>query len=402
MRRVLTAAAVTLAVAGCGAGHSVTISVTPRRSAEYQPVDVRISGLQPGEQVTLAVTSTDAAGVRFASSASFRAGSNGRIDLAKTAWPMGLLAKMTATTGPNPAFYSFGAGDRDFRVTTRAAGRTLATATFVRAASLVPLTTRSLTVARDGFQGVLAAPKDARRLPAVLELGGSEGGPGRAATGLAANGLAVLSVGYFAAPGLPRYLHDIPLEYFRKALVWLEQQPQVDPARVTVMGTSYGSEAALLLGAHYPKLVHAVAAIATGSVSTCGITGAHGLSCLGAAWTFRGKPVPYTRQWDNPHPTDDPAAVIPVERIRGPVFLTCGGLDQVWSSCRYARAIVARLKAHASPYPTTLNEYPGASHYGAQVYRYWPGALGYDVFVPGDERARERLWPDAIAFLKRG
>jgi hypothetical protein len=37
-----------------------------------------------------------------------------------------------------------------------------------------------------------------------------------------------------------------------------------------------------------------------------------------------GRPVPYTNQFDQPHPTDNPAAVIPVGKIHGPVFLDCG------------------------------------------------------------------------------
>jgi hypothetical protein len=50
----------------------------------------------------------------------------------------------------------------------------------------------------------------------------------------------------------------------------------------------------------------------------------------------------------------------------------------------------------------TLLDYPGVGHFGAQILRDWPGSMADDVFVPASERAREALWPRAIAFLQRG
>ena len=41
-----------------------------------------------------------------------------------------------------------------------------------------------------------------------------------------------------------------------------------------MLGSSHGSEAALLLGVHYPRLVHSVVALVPSSVVTCGIVGA--------------------------------------------------------------------------------------------------------------------------------
>jgi hypothetical protein len=158
---------------------------------------------------------------------------------------------------------------------------------------------------------------------------------------LAADGIPTLEIGYFHAPTLPDRLVNIPLEYFRTALRWLEHRREVDPGRTSVMSGSYGTEAALLLGVHYPALVHRVVALTPSNVVTCGIAGAHRpLGCLGSAWTFAGKPLPYTKLLNNPAPWDDPRAVIPVQRIEVPVFLSCGGRDEVWSSCAYAHAIV--------------------------------------------------------------
>jgi BAAT / Acyl-CoA thioester hydrolase C terminal len=45
--------------------------------------------------------------------------------------------------------------------------------------------------------------------------------------------------------------------------------------------------------------------------------------------------------------------VIPVERISGPVLLTCGGLDVQWPSCSYVDDITQRLTAHHFRPPVT-------------------------------------------------
>ena len=67
-------------------------------------------------------------------------------------------------------------------------------------------------------------------------LGGSEGGLGagaaRVARAIAEHGYAVLQLAYFGAPGLPKQLQLIPLEYFKTAIDWLAAQPGVDPRRM--------------------------------------------------------------------------------------------------------------------------------------------------------------------------
>ena len=96
----------------------------------------------------------------------------------------------------------------------------------------------------------------------MLVFGGSDGGLSGTlvAALLAAHGYPALALAYFNAPGLPAQLSDIPLEYFATALRWLRAQPQVDPRHVLTLGVSRGSEAALLLGAYYQRLVDGVIA----------------------------------------------------------------------------------------------------------------------------------------------
>ena len=63
--------------------------------------------------------------------------------------------------------------------------------------------------------------------PAVLVLGGSEGGLSRNPTAelLASHGYDTLQLAYFGERGLPAELERIPLEYFVRALHWLAARP---------------------------------------------------------------------------------------------------------------------------------------------------------------------------------
>jgi dienelactone hydrolase len=211
---------------------------------------------------------------------------------------------------------------------------------------------KQLRPAKGGIYGNLYLPKHtAGRRPAVLVFGGSGGGltTGMAAALLAAHGYPSLALAYFKVPGLPRALHNIPLEYFTRALGVLRAQPGVDPDHVMVAGESRGGEAALLLGAYFPRLVNGVIAGVPSSVVNPGWpdTGR-------PAWTIRGRPFP--------DPPGTAQAVIPVERIRGPILLACGEQDAVWPSCYFSDAITARLRAHRSPYPVTALRYRDAGH----------------------------------------
>jgi pimeloyl-ACP methyl ester carboxylesterase len=157
----------------------------------------------------------------------------------------------------------------------------------IRRAQSVNVLRTDLTVAKDGLAGAYFAPSPRSHGPAVLQIGGSGGSYGHLpAALLASHGSPTLSLAYFKEPGLPQTPKDIPLEYFAKALRWLAAQPGVDPRRVIVYGVSRGGEAALLIGAMYPELVHGVIA----STPSADVNGA--FPGPGDAWTLGGEPVP--------------------------------------------------------------------------------------------------------------
>ena len=108
-------------------------------------------------------------------------------------------------------------------------------------------------------------------------------------------------------------------------------QPDVDPARLWIISGSRGTEAAVLVAAHWPELVHGVVAAAPSSFANGAVTGqCHATSYTAAAWSFDGKPIP-----DN--------TPLPVHKLSGPVMLVSGGKDLVWPSELHADQISAAL-----------------------------------------------------------
>jgi dienelactone hydrolase len=278
-------------------------------------------------------------------------------------------------------------------------------------------------VTTNGLVADFYAPADAQGpLPAVIVLGGSGGGMDERtaweARTLAEHGYATLQLAYFLAPDLPTALHLIPLEYFKTAVDWLRAQPGVDPERIGVVGTSIGGMAALVLAAHYPEFKVVVAAVPSSVIwTTFG-------SSRASMFSLEGKPLPYlphglnggSRIYDLYDEglnsiAQHPDAVIPVERINGPVMLICGRLDALWPSCRMSAQVIARLEANKFRHAFQLLEYAGGGHsvFGPSVAPQSPafGSLGRLGGSPASNNlARIDSWPKAEVFvdaaLRRG
>ena len=136
------------------------------------------------------------------------------------------------------------------------------------------------SVTANGLVAALYVPAGAHgRLPGIIILGGSEGGMGKptARDGrlIAQRGYAVLQLAYFDAPGLPKDLALIPVEYFKTAIDWLRTRPDVDPDRIGIVGGSIGGEVALTVASHYRE-IRAVVATMPSSVVWPGIIHAPG------------------------------------------------------------------------------------------------------------------------------
>jgi uncharacterized protein len=262
-------------------------------------------------------------------------------------------------------------------------------------------------------------PHPAGRLPAIVLLGGSEGGLSAGAAHeaqlIAEHGYAVLQVACFGAPGLPKLLGLIPLEYFKTAIDWLQAQPLVDPSRVGIVGTSIGAEAALIVAAHNPE-IRVVVVGSPSSVVWPGIDQSN--PNPPSSWSLGDQAVPdlpygwtgsFTSEFalyaDGLKALDaHPDAVIPVERINGPILMVCGEADTLWPSCPMADLILARLtERHFKPRVRVL-AYADAGHvaFGPQVEiteqtTKTLSSLGGSA--RGNASARANSWPEALSFL---
>jgi dienelactone hydrolase len=369
---MVAAVAVTSCTGGGTDVHAV-ISARPQAAVLDRPVSISVTGLPMGARTTVTASATDADGTRWSASAEFTAGSDGTVSLDRPplsgsysgANPMGLLQSMAPPADSRRTVLVPGPGGYDVTLQASVDGKPVASTELRRQApSTAGVTTRDFRVPADGIYGTLYRPKDSStRRPAVLYFGGSEGGLkpliAEYAALLASHGYPALAVAYFQEPGLPPTLTRVPLEYFTRALALLRAQPGVDPRRVYVMGASRGGEAALLLGATFPQLVDGVIAFVPGSYVNSAIPDRGD-----SGWTLAGRELPYVpvSKFGAPAASVDPRAVIPVERIDGPVLLTCGEVDLEWPSCSFVDDGTRRLTAHHFRHPVTVLRYPDGGH----------------------------------------
>jgi acetyl esterase/lipase len=342
------------------------------------PYWVSVRGLPAGETVTIRSRLWGYRGF-----ADFVVGVDGTVDCSRDAPvagtyagidPEGLLWSMRAEEAMRES-------DFDVHYSVELGGEELARATIVR--TPLGLDMNVIDVRKAGVVGTLFWRDTGHQSPAVILLGGSEGGlesTQLTAAWLAEHGYVALSLGYFGAEGLPPTLDGIRVELVREALSWLAERAEVDDTRFAVMGTSRGSELALEAAARFRE-IRAVVAVAPSAVRWPGIGG--------TAWTFGGEPLGYLSS-DARAPTrtladgrvvvhaapvfrDAVAAASPmeldgasvhVEDAVAAVLFLGGDADAIWPSCDLARIGLDRLASsgHAASHPDRLVCVEGAGH----------------------------------------
>lgn len=228
-----------------------------------------------------------------------------------------------------------------------------------------------------------------------MVIGGSSGRePSYLAERLAEDGIAALSLAYFGRPGLPPALVGIPLEYFRAGILALRNALPSPEIPVLTLGASRGSEAALLAGIHFGDLVDGVVAAVPGNVVLCGWPPA------GPAWLLAGRPLPFVKRF-GPE-SAEPEAIIPVERVQGPILLLSAGADTVWPSEAMAEAMGARLDSRGHPFGHRVLNYPEAGHLlGYLVPEVRTGGLPVGLTDdPATQAARAEAWPATLEFIR--
>lgn len=275
------------------------------------------------------------------------------------------------------------------------------------------------TVYSPTVKGELFVPKGAMNRPAVIVIGGSEGGilgASPIAGALAAAGFPALAVAYFGEPGLPQQLEEIPLETFGQALAWLADQTCADSNRIGVVGGSKGAEAALLVASHFPTVgavaAHAGTHVVWQSINRRSFT-------RRSSWTFEGRPLPFVtfRGWFNPlkglagyyasslaAAPDPEGCAIPIERAQSAILLVSGGRDTMWNASAMSRRLVGRLAGADYKRPVIHFDYPQAGHlaFGPPLPAGHPAKrmlARYGGSIETNTAARADSWPKFLSFL---
>ena len=261
-----------------------------------------------------------------------------------------------------------------------------------------------------GVEGVRWVPERASGT-GVLVFGGSSGRVDTArAELLARHGAVAESIRWFGGAGQHEGPWEIAIELFLSRV----QELATVCDRIIVVGTSFGSEAALLTGAHSTH-VSAVVAFAPSDVVWTGVT-AQGRAT--SHWTLNGRVVPHVPFINGWEPAGDPPefvhfyrecrahfpehvhdAAIPVERIRH-VVVVAGGDDRVWPALTHAEAIAERRRWHGMA--TTVVTDPDAGHRTILPGEV-PASGGIRMLRGGNDAADRRLgneaWRHLVALL---
>ena len=406
------------------------------------PRRIALSGLPTDAEVTIAAE-TPRDGHVWRAEAVFAATADGSIDLGRDAPLHGNYAGVAAMgliwaqTGSGELFPADLSRPLETTLTARIGGKTVASGQFSQTLMAEGVTRHPL--AENGLVGTLFLPAGAGPHPAIMILNGSGGGINEPRAALwASRGVAALALGYFGAPGLPKYISNTPLEYFSRGLDWLRARVRPKNDFVAVAGQSRGGELALLLGATFPDKVSAVLGYLPSAFVHGGQAAADpapGLGRDGPCWTLGGKPL--VHQWqDNAtaswKPYDeathmrrnadamrtalgDPAAMararIPVERIAGPVLLISGGDDGAWPSDLYSLIVQSSLLAAGHPHEVLWKNWPAAGH--SILFPYTPATRiahrhpvsGIATTMGGTPAANAEAnivaWETALAFVRR-
>jgi dienelactone hydrolase len=448
--------ALTLAMAGFSAHAQPIIGVTPSEVVEGDPIHIVVTGLKAGQTVTLRasrrVPGYPSGEQAFRGSATFVADANGVVDL-RSSRPLegssydrpdaaGLFWSMTLDRNASLARGSSvqsvgGPGQGDVALELESAGTVVA-----RAIAHIRPAAESVVfreIREPNVTGVFARDRSKARQPAIIVLGGSEGGlftARWAAPLLASHGYAVLGLGYFqggepALSNLPPNLENIPLETLSRARDWLARQPGVDPTRIAIVGVSKGAELSLVAAANFPW-VTVVGAFAPSHVVWEGIPLDHAARTAGSSWTFDGRPLHYVRwSWSAADrsdiaraskgasrlaevhleslaefASDVEAARIPIERSRAAIFVAAGTDDGMWPSAFSAEQLRSRLARRDASLAASFEIHPtGHLVFGSgwapttQFQRSTGRLQGGNPRL--DAEAQRIIWPAFLRFLDK-
>ncbi|XP_067895592.1 acyl-coenzyme A thioesterase 1-like [Heterodontus francisci] len=414
------------------AGMAVSVQLQPSSKCLFdEPVQVRVGGLSPLQQVTMKASLTDEKGQGFHSLAFYRADGQGELDLCQSpslgghytgTEPMGLFWSLS----PRTPF-------------TRLVKRDVATyplsvhiEVFDGHGTLEQLPEQPLAVAvnerwfmkegvtripvREGrVRGVLFVPPGDGPFPGVIDMYGSVGGVVEHRASLLANhGFLTLCLGYFGYDDLPKDFVNVDLEYFEEAVNLLRQHSKVKGPGVGAIGLSKGADLVLSMTTFLP---HVIAAVSIGgcNANTLGNLHYKNITLPGLGVSVDRTKILESKLIDIFEVTNDPMdeankdCIIPIEKAKGHFLFVVGEDDRNWNTPLFAQQAVEKLKQNGKD-NYELIVYPETGHllepsYFPFCYASFHRLVGQPVVWGGKMKphslAQIDMWPKIQAFLRK-
>ncbi|KAM5130036.1 acyl-coenzyme A thioesterase 1-like [Mantella aurantiaca] len=355
---------------------AVDLRVSPERCLFDDPLRLQVSGLSPGQEVTLRTEVTDEDGELFTSLGRYRAGSGGELDIGRSPALEGGSFTGVEAEGPLWALEPQNGYRRLLKKDVRSPlrflfslhreppGAVLASAAQER--SFLREGVRRLEVREGAVRAALFLPPGPGPFPGILDLYGTGGGLMEHRASLLANhGFVTMAVAFFDYDDLPKHLGGLHLDYFREALDFLRHHPKVNKQEIGIIGLSKGADLAITMATFLPG-IKAVVSISGCNANTMAPLPCDGfvLPCLGlSAEKFK---LTEAGEMDLSESMDDPTdpafqeCLIPAERSSATFLLLSGLDDKNWPSALYSKQFVTRLKGHKKDVESYY--YTGAGH----------------------------------------
>jgi len=374
-----------------------------------EKISIKLRKLRPNQEIILRAQMMDHLGIasQWESYAVFSTDEAGEIDVGKQEplrgtyngidpmglfWSMNLVKGLKMAKPPNTLSEANLENETTVSLTAEIDGKLIAK-TVVKRLYVLP-DIKIVPVTYDGLVGKFFYRPHSDPQPGIIVLSGSEGGievAQRYAGLLASHGYSALALAYFKMNGLPGNLCNIPLEYFEKAIKWMQNQENVVRDRIGIFGRSKGGELALVLGATFPQISAIVAHTPSAVVFEGIILRRKGKSrAKQSSWSYQGQPFPYVklkigssfkmlsllfnlavRKPVQPvhiyvesmkDAVSAEKATIQVEKINAPLLLISAEDDVVWPSTAFCSMIVDRLKKFNFPYTLKHLNYSRTGH----------------------------------------
>ena len=378
----------------------------------YDPLaasPIRVSGAAPGEVLTLVTVrkltvwrqGTDGQwgpqSVPFIGWAEIKADRAGNVDIASAiplsgsydmADPLGLSWSAYPVDNPAvPAMYRdlVQVEDSQFAVRLLRKNAVIASAEMSLKSPVSNL--RFATVQQVGLVGVYASPKNAKGLPTLIVLHGSEGGSIEKAKANAAlyarQGFATLAIAYYAqsyeatefvaSSGI-----EIDVNQLERARDWLGNQAEADIRRIGVWGQSKGGEFTMIAASRFPWVKAAVGCVPS-DIIWQGFGEGENVPPARSTWMLDGKPMPFvplypyvegryrenTDRYERSRRFNAEAAVsarIPIEKTKAKLLLIGSDRDEVWASGAMARNIAKTMSEAGKARQVETLVFPTAGH----------------------------------------